>query len=127
MQTKTADADKRTDADCDIALISEDQIRRLDDGQPDADGCRFAAVARSLETTRAPNTQIELPVTVVAYVDASGEYAIETEHFGHRPDWAAIPRTIAVDADAPVSQLPPAHQETYAPILDTYERVLDEE
>lgn len=108
----------------DVALIDEATIRSLEDEHTDAEGCRFAAVARSLEQTRHPETGVRLPVTIVAYVDAAGEYAIEREFFGYREDWADIPRTVVVTDPSAVSKLPDAHAERYAPILETYHDIL---
>lgn len=124
---KKATDHSSTESD-DRALIDEATIRRLDDAEPDTDAptCRFAAVARSLEHVSAPNTQFSIPVTIVAYIDESGEYGIEREYIGHRPDWSGIPRTIGVTADAPVRGIPDRHSARYAPILAIYERVLAE-
>ena len=120
--------DDSTDSEsADVALIDEATIRQLEDEEIDEQGCRFAAVARSLESTSVPNTHFSLPCTRVAYVDESGEYAIEREFFGHRPDWHEIPRTAVVTDTAVVREIPADHQARYAPILETYERVLAEE
>lgn len=132
MNTKTGDGDKRTAGSAlarDVALIDEQTIRRLEDDDGDRSGCRFAAVARSLEEVSVPNTRFDLPVTRVAYVDESGRYGIEREFFGHREDWQRIPRTVVVPADSydVVRELPRSHRDRYRPILDAYERVLEEE
>ncbi|NKE37372.1 hypothetical protein GWG54_16445 [Natronococcus sp. JC468] len=128
MHTNTKDATTRTAAR-DVALIDESTIRRLEDGDPDRTGCRFAAVARSLEEASVPNTGFDLPVTRVAYVDESGRYGVEREYFGHRENWRGIPRTVVVPAESSrvVVELPDAHRERYRPVLDRYERVLGRE
>ncbi len=125
---KKATDDNRTEPE-DIALIDAATIPRLEDEDDDTDEptCRFAAVARSLEHISVPNTTFSLPCTRVAYVDESGEYGVEREFFGHRPDWSEIPRTIAVSADDPVREIPQRHTARYESILATYERVLSEE
>ncbi|AGB39878.1 hypothetical protein [Natronococcus occultus] len=112
-----------------VALIDEPTIRRLEDGDRERSGCRFAAVARSLEERSVPNTRFDLPVTRVAYVDASGRYGIEREYFGHRENWQGVPRTVVVTTDSArvVRELPEKHRERYRPILDSYERVLEGE
>ncbi|MFC6720887.1 hypothetical protein ACFQGT_00375 [Natrialbaceae archaeon GCM10025810] len=129
MSIQTAGTEKGSDdstENSDVALIDEQTIRRLED-EPDDDACRFAAVARSLEQIRVPNTQFRLPTTVVAYVDGSGRFGVEREFFGHRPDWHEIPRTIAVtDASVP-SRIPREHTERYRPVLELYAEILDEE
>jgi hypothetical protein len=119
-------ADKPTDGNRDVTLIDEATVRRLDDERIDEPGCRFAAVARSLESKRAPNTRFEFPVTRVAYVDERGRYGIEREFFGHRRDWQAVPRTVVVTDPDAVREIPEAHRERYRRILETYERVLDD-
>lgn len=124
MQTKTVDADKRSDDQRDVSLIDAETIRRLEDEQTDDHGCRFAAVAISLETTSVPNTHFELPVTRVAYVDEHARYGIEREFFGHRRDWHEIPRTVVVTDPDVVRELPASHRERYQSVLETYERVL---
>jgi len=125
---KKATDDNRTESE-DIALIDADTIHRLEDEETDADGCRFAAVARKFETVSVPNTHFSLPATIVAYVDESGRYALEREFFGHRPEWDEIPRTIVVnDEDSHVvREIPSHHTARYESILATYERVLSEE
>ncbi|MFU8868352.1 hypothetical protein [Natronococcus sp.] len=132
MNTNTGASNKRTagtDAARDVALIDERTIRRLKDSDTDRSGCRFAAVARSLEEISVPNTRFDLPATRIAYVDESGRYGIEREFFGHREDWQGIPRTVVVPADSydVVRELPRSHRDRYRPILDAYERVLGEE
>ena len=131
MNTNTRDSNKRT-AGTDarnVALIDESTIRRLEDGDAERSGCRFAAVARSLEEVSVPNTRFDLPVTRVAYVDENGRYGIEREFFGHREDWQEIPRTIVVPEASydVVRELPEHHCDRYRPILDVYERVLEGE
>ncbi len=123
---KKATDDNRTESE-DIALIDADTIRRLDDEETDADGCRFAAVARKFESVSVPNTTFELPCTRVAYVDESGGYGVEREFFGHRENWSEIPRTIAVTEDDPVREIPARHTARYESILATYQRILSEE
>jgi hypothetical protein len=120
-------ADKPTDGRRDVAPIDELTIRRLDDERTDDRGCRFAAVARSLESSRAPNTTFEFPVTRVAYVDESGRYGVEREFFGHRQNWQRVPRTVVVTDFEAVRKIPDNHRERYRRILDTYDRVLDGE
>lgn len=111
----------------DVSLIDEETFRRLEDEEVDAEGCRFAAVARSLEQTRHPETGVRLPTTIVAYVDDSGCYAIEREFFGYRRNWEDVPRTVVVTDPSAVTELPPAHRERYAPVLETVKDVLAEE
>ncbi|WP_293032022.1 hypothetical protein [Natronococcus sp.] len=132
MNTKTGDSNKRTagtDAARDVSLIDEQTIRRLEDADTERSGCRFAAVARSLEEVSVPNTRFDLPVTRVAYVDESGRYGIEREFLGHRENWRKILRTIVVSEDSydVVRELPDSHRDRYRPILDVYERVLESE
>ncbi|ADB63992.1 hypothetical protein Htur_5105 (plasmid) [Haloterrigena turkmenica DSM 5511] len=136
MQSKTADADKSTarndapdhDSGRDIELIDEQTVRRLEDEpEPDEPGCRFAAVARSLESTSVPQTSFSLPCTRVAYVDESGQYGIERQFFGHRPDWSEIPRTVVVTDTESVREIPSRHTARYESILAIYQRVLAED
>ncbi|WP_394742871.1 hypothetical protein [Natronococcus roseus] len=132
MNTKTRDGNKRTAGSAptrDVALIDEQTIRRLEDADTERSGCRFAAVARSLEEVSIPNVRFDLPVTRVAYVDENGRYGIERELFGHREDWQGVPRTIVVSEDSydVVRELPDSHRDRYRPILDVYERVLESE
>ncbi|APX98741.1 hypothetical protein [Natronorubrum daqingense] len=130
MSTETTSRQKRTDynqPESGIELIDESTIRSLEDQDSDEDGCRFAAVAKTHELATGANSTIKLPVTVVAYVDGSGEYAVESEFFGYLEDWEYIPRTIVVTDDSVVRELPDAHKARYAPILESYERVLSED
>ncbi|QCW05222.1 hypothetical protein [Natrinema pallidum] len=130
MSTKPPARKKATDDSTesqDIVLIDESTIRRLEDEQSDEHGCRFAAVARTFEQKSTPNATFSLPSTRVAYVDESGEFAIEREFFGHREDWHEIPRTVVVTDSSVVSKLPDHHTARYAPILEMYRRVLAEE
>ncbi|AEH39453.1 hypothetical protein [Halopiger xanaduensis] len=133
---------KRTDHNCiddrntdtvqpyatrDVSLIDEATIRRLDDEAAEEDGCRFAAVARSLEQKHDRENEVKLPITRVAYVDESGRYGIEREFFGYKRDWNEIPRTVVVTDGSVVREIPERHRERYAPILEMYQRVLAEE
>lgn len=125
MSTNYTHIDKDTADDSDVELIDEPTIRRLHDENAAEYGCRFAAVARSLERTRLPNTQFSLPKTVVAYVDESGRYGIEREFFGHRPNWNDVPRTVVVTDPDVVRSIPESHTDRYERILELYDRVLE--
>ncbi|WP_306060531.1 hypothetical protein [Natronococcus wangiae] len=126
MSTRYPYSDKSTADERGVALIDETTITRLHDEKTAEHGCRFAAVARSLEHARVPNTHFSLPKTVVAYVDQSGRYGIEREFFGHRPDWTEIPRTVVVTEPDVVREIPDAHRDRYREVLGIYGRVLGE-
>lgn len=100
-----------------IELMDRETVQELHD-EPGREGTRFLAVAKTVEMGRAG--PLKFPQTHVAYVDPSGEYAVERSFVGRRDGWGEIPRSVDVTDKGAVTALPPSHQEQYAEVLELY-------
>lgn len=115
------DRSSTDDWSADVDLIDADTLSELE-AEP-GEGCRFGAVAKTQEYIGAQYHQIRLPITIVLYVDNSGQYGFERTFFGSLEWEDDIPRSVPVQDTEAVTELPSHRQDAVKPLLEIHEQV----